>query len=73
MADFTPEELRAKILEYLGKIDKAKNRDIATAIGAPKKEVDKMVNALANEGVVEFLYLGTSYVTLKNSYKSVTI
>lgn len=65
MADFTPEELRAKILEYLGKIDKAKNRDIATAIGAPKKEVDKMVNALANEGVVEFLYLGTSYVTLK--------
>lgn len=65
MADFTPEELRAKILEYLGKIDKAKNRDIATAIGAPKKDVDKMVNALANEGVVEFLYLGTSYVTLK--------
>jgi Mn-dependent DtxR family transcriptional regulator len=65
MADFTPEELRAKILEYLGTKDKAKNRDIATAIGAGKKDVDKMINALANEGVVEFLYLGTSYVTLK--------
>jgi len=65
MADFTPEELRAKILEYLATKDKAKNRDIATAIGAAKKDVDKMVNALANEGVVEFLYLGTSYVTLK--------
>jgi len=65
MADFTPEELRAKVLEYLGTKDKAKNRDIATAIGANKKDVDKMVNALANEGVVEFLYLGTSYVTLK--------
>jgi Mn-dependent DtxR family transcriptional regulator len=65
MADFTPEELRAKILEYLQTKDKAKNRDIATAIGAVKKDVDKMVNALANEGVVEFLYLGTSYVTLK--------
>ncbi|NLT93977.1 MAG: winged helix-turn-helix transcriptional regulator [Clostridia bacterium] len=65
MADFTPEELRAKILEYLQTKDKAKNRDIATAIGANKKDVDKMVNALANEGLVEFLYLGTSYVTLK--------
>jgi len=65
MADFTPEELRAKILEYLGTKDKAKNRDIATALGANKKEVDKMVNEMAKEGVLEFLYLGTSYVTLK--------
>lgn len=65
MADFTPEELRAKILEYLGTKDKAKNRDIANALGANKKEVDKMVNELAREGILEFLYLGTSYVTLK--------
>ncbi|MFZ7103285.1 MAG: winged helix-turn-helix domain-containing protein [Peptococcaceae bacterium] len=66
MADFTPEELRAKILEYLQKKDKAKNRDIATAIGAGKRDVDKMINEMAKEGVVEFLYLGTSYVTLAN-------
>lgn len=65
MADFTPEELRTKILEYLGTKDKAKNRDIANALGANKKEVDKMINELAREGILEFLYLGTSYVTLK--------
>ncbi|KJS22977.1 MAG: peptide-binding protein [Clostridiaceae bacterium BRH_c20a] len=66
MADFTPEELRAKILEYLGKKDKAKNRDIATALDTNKKEVDKMVNEMAKEGILEFLYLGTSYVKLKD-------
>ena len=66
MDDFTPEELRAKILEYLGKKDKAKNRDIATALDTNKKEVDKMVNEMAKEGILEFLYLGTSYVKLKD-------
>ncbi|MDK2824028.1 MAG: hypothetical protein PWQ67_184 [Clostridia bacterium] len=66
MADFTPEELRAKILEYLETKDKAKNRDIATAIGVSKREVDKMVNEMAKEGILEFLYLGTSYVKLKD-------
>jgi len=66
MADFTPEELRAKILEYLGKKDKAKNRDIATALNTNKKAVDKMVNEMAKEGILEFLYLGTSYVKLKD-------
>ncbi|MFZ5945995.1 MAG: hypothetical protein ACOYVD_18040 [Bacillota bacterium] len=64
MSDFTPEELKAKILEYLQTKDKAKNRDIATALGAGKKDVDKAVNELARDGQVEFLYLGTSYVTL---------
>lgn len=64
MSEFTPEELRAKILEYLGKKDKAKNRDIATALGVKKREVDKMVNEMAKEGTLEFLYLGTSYVKL---------
>ncbi len=58
------EELRQKVLEYLGKVDKAKNKDIAVAIGAKKSEVDKVVNQLAREGVVEFLYIGTSYVKL---------
>lgn len=59
------EELREKVLAYLGKVDKAKNRDIATALGAAKKEVDQVVNELAKEDKVEFLYLGTSYVKLK--------
>ena len=44
--------------------DKMKNKEIATALDVKKKDVDVAVNALAMEGKVEFLYLGTSYVTL---------
>ena len=65
MAEFTNEELRAKILEYLNKVDKAKNKDVATAIGAVKRDVDKVINELAKEDILEFLYLGTSYVRIK--------
>ena len=43
------------MLAYLGKVDKAKNRDIATALGVAKKEVDQVVNELAKEDKVEFL------------------
>ena len=59
------EDLRERVLAYLGKVDKAKNRDIATALGVNKKEVDQVVNELAKEDKVEFLYIGTSYVKLK--------
>ncbi len=59
------EELREKVLAYLGKVDKAKNREVATALGAVKKEVDQVINELAKEDKIEFLYLGTSYVKLK--------
>ena len=65
MAEYTQEELAAKVLEFLapeGK--KAKNKEIATILDVKKKEVDLAVNDLAKEGKVEFLYLGTSYVTL---------
>ena len=65
MADGATEELKQKVLEYLGTVSKAKNRDVANAIGMPKHDVDKAISELANEGKVEFLYLGTSYVTLK--------
>ena len=41
-----------------------RNKQIATALGVNKKDVDAAVNELAKEGKVEFLYLGTSYVTL---------
>ncbi len=63
------EELKAKVLAYLDKVDKAKGRDIATAIGQPKPEVDKAIAELSKEDKIEFLYLGTSYVTLKGKYK----
>jgi predicted ArsR family transcriptional regulator len=65
MADGATEELKQKVLEYLGTVSKAKNRDVANAIGVPKHDVDKAINELANEDKIEFLYLGTSYVTLK--------
>jgi predicted ArsR family transcriptional regulator len=65
LADEATGELKQKVLEYLGTVSKAKNRDVANAIGVPKHDVDKAINELANEDLVEFLYLGTSYVTLK--------
>ncbi len=64
MAEFTHEELMAKVLEVLATKDKMKNKEIATILDVKKKEVDLAVNDLAKEGKVEFLYLGTSYVTL---------
>ena len=64
MAEYTQEELQAKILEVLTTQDTMKNKEIATALDVKKKDVDVAVNALAMEGKVEFLYLGTSYVTL---------
>jgi Mn-dependent DtxR family transcriptional regulator len=64
MAEYTHEELMAKVLEVLATKDKMKNKEIATILDANKKAVDAAVNDLAKEGKVEFLYLGTSYVTL---------
>ncbi|MBQ3508952.1 MAG: hypothetical protein IKU46_03970 [Peptococcaceae bacterium] len=64
MAEYTQEELMAKVLEVLATKDKMKNKEIATILDVKKKDVDVAVNALAMEGKVEFLYLGTSYVTL---------
>ena len=64
MAEYTHEELMAKVLEVLATKDKMKNKEIATILDVKKKEVDLAVNDLAKEGQVEFLYLGTSYVTL---------
>ena len=64
MAEYTHEELMAKVLEVLATKDKMKNKEIATILDVKKKEVDLAVNDLAKEGKVEFLYLGASYVTL---------
>ncbi|GAW91764.1 hypothetical protein [Calderihabitans maritimus] len=58
-------ELRQKVIEYLQKVDKAKSKDIANALQEKKSVVDKVIKELAKEDLVEFLYLGTSYVKLK--------
>lgn len=63
--NLTPEEIQKKILDFLGTVDKSKNRDIAKAIGVQKKLVDKQINELAKQDILEFLYIGTSYVRIK--------
>lgn len=63
--NFTPEEIQEKVLAYLNKVDKSKNRDISKAIGVPKKLVDAQINELAKQDILEFLYLGTSFVRIK--------
>ncbi len=59
------EGLQEKVLAYLGTVDKAKNREIATALKEPKSDVDKAVAELAKADKIEYLYIGTSYVKLK--------
>jgi Mn-dependent DtxR family transcriptional regulator len=59
------EELRQKILGYLATVSKAKNRDVARAIGEEKRLVDKAIAELSKEGKIEYIFLDTSYVTLK--------
>jgi len=65
MSDLTPEQIQEKVLAYLHTVDKAKNKDVANAIGVEKKLVDKQINELAKQDILEFLYLGTSYVKIK--------
>lgn len=58
------DELQEKILDFLKTVDKAKTKEIAAKLGAKKRDVDKACSALAKEGKVEYLYIGTSFVTL---------
>jgi Mn-dependent DtxR family transcriptional regulator len=65
MTEGVTEELKAKVLQYLGTVSKAKNRDVARAIEVDKVLVDKAIGELAKEDKIQYLYLGTSYVQLK--------
>ncbi len=65
MSEISPEELKQKILDYLKTVSKAKNRDVAKAVGEEKRLVDKAIGELGNEGKIDYLYLDGSYVTLK--------
>ena len=58
-------DLRERIISYLNSVSKAKTREIADSLGEKKSEVDKIVRQLGNEDLIEFLYLGTSYVKIK--------
>lgn len=64
------EELRQKILKYLGIVGKAKNRDVARAVAAEKELVDKAIGELAKEGVVEYRnFGGVTYVVIKGTFQ----
>jgi predicted HTH transcriptional regulator len=67
MTEGVTEELKDKILKYLGTVSKAKNRDVARALEIDKAIVDKGIAELAKEDKIEYIYLGTSYVQLKQS------
>lgn len=58
-------EIKEQVLAYLETVEKAKSRDIATAIGADKKAVDNAVKELAIEDKVEYLYITTTFIALK--------
>ena len=66
MSDQASTELKQKIVDYLKTQGKAKNRDVAKALGEDKKLVDKAIGELGNEGKIEYLYLDGSYVKLKD-------
>ena len=65
MTEGVTEELKQKVIAYLGTVSKAKNRDVARAVEVDKSFVDKAIAELAKEGKIEYLYLGTSYIQLK--------
>ena len=59
MTEGVTEELKDRILKYLGTVSKAKNRDVSRAIEVDKALVDKTISELAKEDRIEYIYLGT--------------
>ena len=65
------EELREKILTYLGSVSQARNREVARAVGIDKGEVDKTIAELAKEGKIEYRsFGGITYVALPGKKES---
>ena len=65
------EELREKILTYLGSVSQARNREVARAVGIDKGEVDKAIAELAKEGKIEYRsFGGITYVALPGKKES---
>ena len=59
------EELKQKVLQYLESVTKAKNREVARALGEDKSVVDKAIADLAKNDKIEYVYLGASFIKLK--------
>jgi Mn-dependent DtxR family transcriptional regulator len=59
------EELKGKILEHLGSVSQARNKEVARAVGMDKGIVDKAIGDLAKEGKIEYRsFGGITYVAL---------
>jgi len=67
LADEVTDELKQKIIDYLKTVSKAKNREVAKEIGIDKHVVDKAIAELSKEGKIEYLYLGASFIKLKDA------
>jgi len=61
-----PEALKQRVVDYLETVTKAKNREVARALGEDKAVVDKIIAELAKEDKIEYIYLGASFIKLKD-------
>ncbi len=52
------DELKEKILKYLGTVSQARNREVARAVQTDKGLVDKAIAELAKEGKIEYRSFG---------------
>ncbi|MBO4353142.1 MAG: hypothetical protein J5818_06590 [Eggerthellaceae bacterium] len=58
-------KIKEAVLAYLDTVEKAKSKEIAKAINERKGAVDLAVKELAEEDLVEYLYITTTFVALK--------
>jgi len=66
MSEPISDELKQKILKYLGGVDKARNRDVARATGVEKSLVDKAISELAKDNQIEYRsFGGITFLALK--------
>ncbi len=59
------EEIKERILKYLGTVSQARNKEVAKAVGEEKGVVDKLITELAKDGKIEYRsFGGITYIAL---------
>ena len=65
------EEIKEKILKYLGTVSQARNKEVAKAVGEDKAAVDKLITELAKDGKIEYKsFGGITYIALGGKSES---
>ena len=60
------EELKEKILKYLGTVSQARNKEVAKAVTEEKALVDKAIAELAKEDKIEYRsFGGITFIAIK--------